>query len=392
VTLPSDAIPASHYFAATILPAVQAPSAFCAGDTARVLYVNSEAAPDKATSLEQSLQAMGMRYDRYDVNAASLGLGNGPGGGDPSEPTRVWPGVSAGSLAAYSTIVWDVGTRSNATLTKQDQLLLQTWATYPGKNRNLLVAGDNVANDLVVNGTGVANFLSCTLGAGYLRDIWENTPQDSLQPVVTGASGTKFAGAPFPLAGGCPTLNRFDALAVSSCAGGTGRAWLRYPNQLIAATERLAAIGSPGGDSARAVLAGFTFDALKSQAQQNLFLWRTLVEEFEEPYCSVPTGVTTGQAAAPAARPRLLGASPNPFNPRTTIRFELPRAARVRLSVFDVRGALVRDLANGPFGAGLHHVAWDGRDRMGRDAATGMYFYRLEAEGVTEARKATLLR
>ncbi|HSQ59504.1 MAG TPA: FlgD immunoglobulin-like domain containing protein, partial [Acidobacteriota bacterium] len=68
------------------------------------------------------------------------------------------------------------------------------------------------------------------------------------------------------------------------------------------------------------------------------------------------------------------------------------RAATVRLRVFDVRGRLVRVLADGAYPAGLSLVAWDGRDGTGRDAATGTYFYRLEAEGVAESRKLTLLR
>jgi len=393
VTLPADAIAASHYFSATVLPRVQGASGLCAGDTARVLYVNSVAPLDATTTLDASLQAMGMRYDRYDVNAPSLGLGNGPGGGNPADPNRIWPAAPVGVLEAYSTILWDTGSRSSATLSMQDQTRLQSWSATAGKNRNLLIAGDNVARDLVVNGTGAPNFLSCTLGASYLRDIWEETPQDSLQPVLTGAAGTTIAGTPFPLFGGCPVLNRFDAIGVASCAGGVGRNWVRYPNQLAAMTERRGPIGAPGADSARAILAGFTFGAMKSQAQQTLLLWRTIVEEFEEPYCMTPTAALPGGGeASPGALPRLLGAAPNPFNPHTTIRFELPRSARVRLRLFDVRGRLVRVLADRAFTAGLHEVSWDGRDRMGRDAATGTYFYRMEAEGVAQSRKLTLLR
>jgi flagellar hook assembly protein FlgD len=88
----------------------------------------------------------------------------------------------------------------------------------------------------------------------------------------------------------------------------------------------------------------------------------------------------------------LLGAAPNPFNPRTLIRFELSRAARVRLTIFDVRGARVRVLVDGSRPSGHHEVAWDGRDGRGMDAATGTYFYRLEAEQVAESKKLTLLR
>jgi len=392
VTLPSDALAASHYFSVSVLPAIQPASGICAGDSARILYVNSEAPVDGSPGLEQGLTALGLRFDRYDVNAAVSGLGNALGGGDPLDPTRIWPATPLAALSGYSTIVWDVGDRSNATLNGQDQAILQSWAAQAGRNRNLVLAGDNLVFDLAVNGRGIPNFLSCTAGVTYVRDVWEGSPQDSLRPVVVGAPGTKLAPDPFPLNGDCPGLNRFDALTPSLCSGGTGRNWLLYPNQLAAATERLTALGTPGGDSARAVTAGFSFATMSSAAQRNLFLWRTIHEEFEEPYCSTPTAVLPTPAAAPAAVARLLGAAPNPFNPHTKIRFDLARGARVKLSIFDVTGARVRLLLDAPRPAGHHEIGWDGSDDRGRDVATGMYFCLLEADGTSLARKLTLLR
>lgn len=392
VTLPPDAIAASHYFSASVLPAVQSASGMCTGDSARILYVNSEAPLDGTPGIAQGLAALGMRFDRYDVNSAVSGLRNGPGGGDPLDPNRIWPATPLSALAGYSTIIWDVGDRSFSTLNAQDQALLQSWAALAGRNRNLLLAGDNLSYDLVVNGTGISNFLSCTAGATYIRDGWEGAPQDTLQPVVVGAPGTKLAPDPFPIDGGCPGLNQFDALAPAICAGGTGRNWLLYPNQLAAAVERRAALGSPGGDSVRAVTAGFSFAVMMSPAQRNLFLWRTVHEEFEEPYCSIPTAVLPSAPSAPAALAKLLGAAPNPFNPETKIRFELSRGARVRLLIFDVRGSRVRTLLDAPRPAGHHEVGWDGRDEQGRAVATGMYFCRLEADDTSQSRKLTLLR
>jgi hypothetical protein len=140
------------------------------------------------------------------------------------------------------------------------------------------------------------------------------------------------------------------------------------------------------------VTAGFSFATMTSAAQRNLLLWRTVHEEFEEPYCSTPTAVFSPPAAAPAVLARLLGAAPNPFNPQTKIRFELTRGARVRLALFDVTGARIRLLLDGVKPAGHHEVAWDGRDDHGREVATGMYFCRLEADGSSQARKLTLLR
>lgn len=82
---------------------------------------------------------------------------------------------------------------------------------------------------------------------------------------------------------------------------------------------------------------------------------------------------------APAAL-RLLGASPNPFNPGTTIRFELSAERAVDLTIYDASGGVVREILSGTVcGAGRHGAAWDGRDRRGRNLATGVYFYRVSA-------------
>lgn len=96
-------------------------------------------------------------------------------------------------------------------------------------------------------------------------------------------------------------------------------------------------------------------------------------------------------AAVPAAR--LLGNHPNPFNPTTTIAFELGRRGPVRLAILGPDGGLVRTLVDmATFDAGPHRVNWDGRDDRGRPAGSGMYLTRLEAAGVVETGKMTLLR
>jgi len=390
-TLPSDAVSASHYFTASILPAIHTPTALCADDSARVLYVNAYAGPEAVTGVDQSLMALGLRYDRYDVNAAPSGFGNTPGGGDPGTPGPVWPGVTATGLRSYRAIVWDVGERSAATLNAQDQALLQSWLALAGRNRGLVLAGDNLAYDLTVNGHAIPGFLGCVVGATYSRDIWESAPLDSFLPAPNGAANTRIVGDSFALNGDCPGINRFDALATAACAGGSARAWLLWPNGLVAGTERLAALTSPG-DSSKAMLLGFTFAAMPSASRRNLLLWRTLVEEMEVPFCSTPTSVETPGSSSPAPVARLLAPAPNPFNPRTTIRFSLARPSRVRLGIYSASGALVRILADRPFGSGEHRLGWDGRDDRGREVGSAAYLVRLEAEGRSEARKVVLLR
>ena len=83
---------------------------------------------------------------------------------------------------------------------------------------------------------------------------------------------------------------------------------------------------------------------------------------------------------APIASTRLdvLAAQPNPFEHDTSIRFEVQRAATVRLSIHDVAGRLIRTLFDGIASPGEHRVMWDGRTASGESAAPGVYFARLE--------------
>ncbi len=84
---------------------------------------------------------------------------------------------------------------------------------------------------------------------------------------------------------------------------------------------------------------------------------------------------------------------PNPFNPKTSIRFTVGTdAARVNLSVYDVYGRLVARLVDGNPGAGEHVVTWNGRDDRGRSVASGVYFARLSVGSWTETRKMALLK
>ncbi len=90
---------------------------------------------------------------------------------------------------------------------------------------------------------------------------------------------------------------------------------------------------------------------------------------------------------------RMLAAPwPNPFNPRTTLNFSLPRAGHARLSVYDLRGRRVRTLWDGPASVGKTQVTWDGTDGSGRNVAAGMYMVRLLVGERTETRKVALLK
>lgn len=84
---------------------------------------------------------------------------------------------------------------------------------------------------------------------------------------------------------------------------------------------------------------------------------------------------------------------PNPFNPTTTIQFDVPPGGGiVTLRVYDVGGRLVRSLVNGEQTAGQKAIRWDGKNDAGNAVATGAYLYRLTGPGFEQTRKMILLK
>jgi hypothetical protein len=88
-----------------------------------------------------------------------------------------------------------------------------------------------------------------------------------------------------------------------------------------------------------------------------------------------------------------LASSPNPSAGRVTTRFVLPGdEPRVTLAVYDLSGRRVRQLLDGPRGAGAHQVEWDGLDDNGTRPAAGLFFLRLQARDAVITDKLMMLR
>lgn len=107
---------------------------------------------------------------------------------------------------------------------------------------------------------------------------------------------------------------------------------------------------------------------------------------------SSPSAVDV-RAIGPAVH-RLQPAYPNPFNPETTIRFDVAGSGsiRTRVSVFDVLGRRVKTLLDGRRSAGTHEVRWDGRDEAGVSVGSGLYIVRFEAGDFSQSRQVVLLK
>ncbi len=107
---------------------------------------------------------------------------------------------------------------------------------------------------------------------------------------------------------------------------------------------------------------------------------------------SVDLVLDTVEIPGPEVRPLQLAASPNPFNPRLTIEYVLPAAETARLEVLDLQGRVVRVLFDESRPMGTHQIDWNGVDRRGRAAASGVYLVRLVTDQGTVKQQVTLLR
>ena len=87
---------------------------------------------------------------------------------------------------------------------------------------------------------------------------------------------------------------------------------------------------------------------------------------------------------------KLLQNFPNPFNPVTHIEYHLPHAADVELTIYDIRGHVVRQLVRGTISAGYHTTLWDSKNMAGKIVASGIYFYRIEIK-TNKARQQSYL-
>jgi hypothetical protein len=118
------------------------------------------------------------------------------------------------------------------------------------------------------------------------------------------------------------------------------------------------------------------------------------IHENESEFSLLRPDEITGVESPPAAPlvTRLEQNVPNPFNPVTVIRFSVAKPGWVTLVVFDVTGRPVRTLVQGRRAVDKYEVTWDGCNNAGRNVASGVYLYQLEAPGYLESKKMVLLK
>jgi hypothetical protein len=123
-------------------------------------------------------------------------------------------------------------------------------------------------------------------------------------------------------------------------------------------------------------------------------LWPTYAHDMQRSGSS-STPVATDSDATLSAVPARFAVHanvPNPFNPATSIRFDLPTTDQVTVDIYDVRGRRVLTLLSARLPAGMQQVTWNGRDSRGRSVSSGIYWYRVQTSQEHATRKMVLLR
>jgi len=88
----------------------------------------------------------------------------------------------------------------------------------------------------------------------------------------------------------------------------------------------------------------------------------------------------------------LIGNYPNPFNPETSINFNLKKDSKVSLKVFNVRGQLIKTLIDEQLVTSIYDVVWNGKNDSGTPVSSGVYLYKLQADTESAVKKCILLK
>jgi len=290
----------------------------------------------------------------------------------------VWD-VSQNQLTAineqYRTLIWFTGKDCDSTLTPTEQIVLANFLDAGG---NLILTGQNIGFDLIEAGS-VADSLFYTnyLHAEYVQDHADD-------PWIMGIPGNLISSRLFfYLDGNYPSANNqisTDMIAPIEPAQSflnyltaKGSAGIYYFNETTGAKVAYLPFGVEGisGPNPNSLAVLF----------ERIITWLT--------------GTTGGiqlesNAKIPTAY-QLFPNFPNPFNPSTKIRFDLPEKSITILKIYNLLGQEVRTLVNEIKKAGSYEIIWNGLDNFGKKPSSGIYLYRLETDGFKQTNKMLLV-
>lgn len=344
-------------------------------------------------------QQMGLLddIDRYDVLGPSSVVAN-------SLASRV-KNVATQIIGPYRLIFWNSGNLSSGLMgdggtnnggggaEKSDDfaLLFQFLDTHPN-HPGFYYSADDAASDwaLTLTGTAAVNtrstYMNFNLDPAAPGGDHKNAGEP-ISPILDGV-GTIGIGEQLVAYGGCPSINDFDLLTP------IGLSVAEYSNVATGKTYVLSqSTPNSNASSARVVLSGFSFHYVRNTGAPTGVLARSIhlrnIFVYTATLPPVPVGIDPIRYAN-ILKPNY----PNPFNPTTTIGYEIKDQGHVSLKIYNAAGRLVRTLVNEvqtPQPGGFS-VTWDGTNNAGQGVSSGVYFYKLAAKGFTQTKKMVLLK
>ena len=138
--------------------------------------------------------------------------------------------------------------------------------------------------------------------------------------------------------------------------------------------------------------------AIHTPTAEQIQSWLTQVKQVEDSSPAFRRAIAVLETLLRAVRPEttvLLPNYPNPFNPETWIPYQLTNASDVQITIYDTKGIIVRTLALGHQAAGYYTnrnraAYWDGRNGLGENVASGVYFYQMQADNISPVRKMVI--
>jgi len=290
-------------------------------------------------------------------------------------------------LQQYEAVFWFVGDESSVdeTFDAVEQAKLMTYLQQGG---NLFISGTNIAWDLDQDsGSDSAtvtdeSFLKTYLKSDYVADAAQSSQ-------IVGAGGSLFEGMQFEFGQRDYAVTSADVIAP---VGEGVLPALLYDNSEVAALQFAGAF-SQGGIPGKLVFLSFPFETIADQAVREELMQRVLT--FFSPVTSVASDKGTGVIPDKFA---LQPNYPNPFNPSTTLRIDLPSSARVEVTVYNMLGQRIRQLVRSTLAQGSHEVSWDGQDDRGQVVPSGIYLVNFVAEvnkvggSFSQTRKVVLVK
>jgi len=342
------------------------------------------------TALNNLGLEMGEHYDAYFTNGPSSGVGNGLGG------RAVLAHIDGYTDMLYTAGDLGVNTIANGDFNNdasRDIQLLTDWFAF-GPGRDAFFCGDELANDMSQAGALTSGFLNDIMNVSIsVNDIRPFINNQTTPVVLPEAGNSVFFTTPSWVAyGGCFGINTFDA--VTTGAGAERLA--RFTNPSGAADYDYSAATLNLSNDDRVITMPYDFMYIYTDAANpvgNGLSTRANVLKEILAYFQVPndTWIESG-VDTPEAGKFFASNYPNPFNPTTEIKFNMPKAGHMSLKVYNVRGELVKTLINESLAQGEGHVMWDGTNSQGSNVSSGVYFYEARTAGNVVVNKMALVK